>query len=86
MIHIELMTELRVALQEALRHVSDGQQVILTADGVEIGAMIPMGDLDLLHEVEDAMDRELIEEARAEIVAGGETTITLEEMRNELHL
>ena len=48
--------------------------------------MIPMGDLDLLHEVEDAMDRELTEEARAERIAGGEQTITLEEMRNELHL
>ena len=60
--------------------------MILTANGVEIAAMIPMGDLDLLHEVEDAMDRELTEEARAERIAGGEQTITLEEMRNELHL
>ena len=86
MIHIELMAEQRAALQEVLRCVSDGQQVVLMADGVELAAMIPMGDLDLLHEVEDAMDRELIEEARAEWVAGGEPTITLEEMRNELNL
>lgn len=86
MIRIELLAEQRAALQEALRQVSDGQQVILTTDGVELAAMIPMGDLDLLNEVEDAMDRELIEEARAEIVAGEEQTITLEEMRNELRL
>jgi hypothetical protein len=73
-------------LKEVLKQVVGGGQVILTAEGVELAAMIPMGDLDLLHEVEDAIDRELIEEARAESAAGGDQIITLEEIRNELHV
>lgn len=48
--------------------------------------MIPMGDLDLLEQVEDALDGELIDEARAEMAARGEQTVTLEELRKELDL
>jgi len=86
MIHIELSANQRTALKAALRQVADGQQVVLTADGVELAAMIPMGDLDLLEQVEDALDSELIEEARAEMAASGDKTVTLEELRNELDL
>jgi hypothetical protein len=86
MIHIELSANQRAALKAALRQVADGQQVVLTADGVELAAMIPMGDLDLLEQVEDALDGELIDEARAEMAARGEKTVTLEELRKELDL
>lgn len=86
MIHIELSANQRAALKAALRQVADGQQVVLTADGVELAAMIPMGDLDLLEQVEDALDGELINEARAEMAASGEQTVTLEELRKELDL
>lgn len=86
MIHIELSANQRAALKAALRQVADGQQVVLTADGVELAAMIPMGDLDLLEQVEDALDGELIDEARAEMAASGEQTVTLEELRKELDL
>ena len=86
MIHIELSANQRAALKAALRQVADGQQVVLTVDGVELAAMIPMGDLDLLEQVEDALDGELIDEARAEMAASGEQTVTLEELRKELDL
>ena len=86
MIHIALSVNQRAALKAALRHVADGQQVVLTADGVELAAMIPMGDLDLLEQVEDALDGELIDEARAEMAASGEKTVMLEELRKELDL
>ena len=86
MIHIELSANQRAALKAALRQVADGQQVVLTADGVELAAMIPMGDLDLLEQVEDALDGELIDEARAEMAARGEQTVTLEALRKELDL
>ena len=86
MIHIELSANQRAALKAVLRQVADGQQVVLTADGVELAAMIPMGDLDLLEQVEDALDGELIDEARAEMAASGEKTVTLEELRQELDL
>jgi antitoxin (DNA-binding transcriptional repressor) of toxin-antitoxin stability system len=86
MIRIELSTYQRDTLKGALQHVANGQQIILTADGIELAAMIPMGDLDLLQEVEDALDSELIDGARAEMVSSGEKTITLEELRKELDL
>ena len=86
MIHIELSANQRAALKAVLRQVVDGQQVVLTADGVELAAMIPMGDLDLLEQVEAALDGELIDEARAEMAASGEKTVTLEELRQELDL
>ena len=86
MIHIELSAKQRAALKAALHQVADGQQIILTADGVELAALIPMGDLDLLQQVEDALDGELIDEARAEMAASGEKTVTLEELRQELDL
>jgi hypothetical protein len=86
MIHIELTAKQRAALRVVLRQVADGQQIILTADHVELAAMIPMGDLDLLQEVEDALDRELIDEARAEKPSSGEKTMALEELRKELDL
>ena len=86
MIHIELSAKQRAALKAALQHVANGQQVVLTADSVELAAMIPVGELDLLQEVEDAIDGELIHEARAEMVASGETTVTLEQLQKELDL
>ena len=46
MTRIELSADQRAALKEALQQVADGEQVILTAEGVELAAMIPMGDLD----------------------------------------
>jgi len=69
MIRLELTAKQRAALKVALRQVADGQQIILTAEGVELAAVIPMGDFDLLQEVEDVLDSELIHEARAEMVA-----------------
>jgi len=86
MTRIELSADQQAALKEALKQVADGQQVILTANGVELAAMIPMSDLDLLHEIEDALDSELINEARAEMAASGEKAISLEELRQELNL
>ncbi len=86
MIRIELTAKQRTALKAALEQVADGQQIILTTDGVELAAMIPMSDLDLLQEVEDALDSELVDEARAEMVASGEKAISLEELRKELDL
>jgi prevent-host-death family protein len=86
MTRIELSADQQAALKEALKQVADGQQVILTANGVELAAMIPMSDLDLLHEIEDALDSELINEARAEMSASGEKAISLEELRQELNL
>lgn len=47
MIRIELSAAQRAALKEALKQVADGGQVILTAEGVELAAMIPVRDLDL---------------------------------------
>ena len=49
MTHFELSADQRVALQEALKQVADGGQVILTAEGVDLAAMIPMRDLNLQH-------------------------------------
>lgn len=46
MIRIELTAKQQAALQAALQQVADGQQIILTADGVELAAMIPMNDLE----------------------------------------
>ena len=86
MTRIELSADQQAALKEALKQVADGQQVILTAHGVELAAMIPMGDLDLLQEIEDALDSELINEARAEMASSGEKAISLEELRQELNL
>lgn len=86
MIRIELTAQQRAALTTALGHVADGQQIILTAAGVELAALIPMGDLDLLQEVEDVLDGELIHEARAEMATSREQTITLDELRKELDL
>ena len=86
MIRIELTDKQRAALKAALGQVADGQQVILTAHGVELAAMIPMGDLDLLQEIEDALDSELINEARAEMASSGEKAISLEALRQELDL
>jgi hypothetical protein len=64
MIHIELTAKQRAALKMALGHVADGRQIILTANNVQLAALIPMGDLGLLQEVEDVLDGELIHEAR----------------------
>jgi prevent-host-death family protein len=50
MTRIELSADQQAALKEVLKQVADGQQVILTAHGVELAAMIPMGDLDLQQE------------------------------------
>jgi prevent-host-death family protein len=86
MTRIELSTDQQAALKETLKQVADGQQVILTSNGVELAAMIPMGDLGLLHEIEDALDSELINEARAEMASSGEKTISLEALRQELNL
>ena len=47
MTRIELSADQRAALKTALQQVADGEQIILTADGVELAAMIPMGDLNL---------------------------------------
>ncbi len=69
MIRVELTTDQRAALKTVFGHVADGQQLILTADGVELAALIPMSDFDLLQEIEDTLDSELIEEVRAERVA-----------------
>jgi len=46
MTRIELSAEQQAALKETLKQVADGGQVILTAEGVELAAMIPMGDLE----------------------------------------
>lgn len=46
MIRIELTAKQRAALKTALGQVADGQQVVLTSDGVELAAMIPMENLD----------------------------------------
>lgn len=86
MIRIELTAKQRTALKAALKQVADGQQIILTVDGIELAAIIPVSDLDLLQEVEDALDSELIDEARAEMAASGEKTISLEELRKEFDL
>ena len=50
MTRIELSADQQAVLKEALKQVADGGQVILTADGVELAAMIPMGDLGLQQE------------------------------------
>lgn len=47
MIRIELSADQHAVLKAALKQVADGEQVILTAEGVELAAMIPMGNLDL---------------------------------------
>jgi len=86
MSRIELSTDQQAALKEALKQVADGQQVILTSNGVELAATIPMGDLDLFHEIEDALDSELIDEARAKMASSGEKAISLEELRQEFNL
>jgi len=86
MIRIEFSADQQTAMKEALKQVADGQQVVLTSNGVELAAMIPMGDLDLLHEIEDALDSELINEARAEMASSGEKAISLEALRQELNL
>ena len=86
MTRIEFSADQQAAMKGALKQVADGQQVVLTSNGVELAAMIPMGDLDLLHEIEDALDSELINEARAEMASSGEKAISLEELRQELNL
>ncbi|ETX03487.1 MAG: hypothetical protein ETSY1_47085 (plasmid) [Candidatus Entotheonella factor] len=86
MIRIELTAKQQAELKAALQQVADGQQIILTADGVELAALIPMGDFDMLQEAEDTLDSELIDEARAEMVASGEKPVTLEELRKDLDL
>lgn len=47
MTRIELSADQQAALKTALKQVADGEQVILTADGVELAAMIPTAHLDL---------------------------------------
>ncbi len=47
MIRIALTAKQQAALKAALQQVADGQQVILTADGIELAALIPIADLDL---------------------------------------
>jgi prevent-host-death family protein len=46
MTRIELSADQRAALKDALKQVADGGQVILTAEGVELAAIIPMSDLE----------------------------------------
>ncbi len=80
MIYIELTEKQRVALTNILDKVADGQHVVITtAEGIELAGVIPMGDLDVLHEVGDEIDGVIAEEALAE--PGG--TITLEEFERE---
>jgi antitoxin (DNA-binding transcriptional repressor) of toxin-antitoxin stability system len=45
---VELSAEQQAALhlQAALQQVADGRPIILTAEGVELAALIPMKDLD----------------------------------------
>jgi hypothetical protein len=42
MIRIELTAKQRAALKMALGHVADGRQIILTANNVQLAALIPM--------------------------------------------
>ena len=56
-------------LEEALRLVADGERVIVTINGVEVG-MIPA---DEVAEIEAAEDRHWNEAAEAALAEGGET-------------
>jgi len=50
MIRIEPTAKQRAALKVALKQVADGQQIILTADDVELAAMILIADPDFQQE------------------------------------
>jgi len=50
MTRIELSADQQAVLKEALKQVADGGHVILTAAGVDLAAMIPIGDLGLQQE------------------------------------
>jgi prevent-host-death family protein len=77
------VTEARDHLADVVNRVAySGEGIILTRRGRRLAAIVPVAVLDALEAAEDRIDIEAAEESYAE---AGED-ITLDQMREELHL
>ena len=86
------MAEHRVACAEAkesfddlvVRATKDKERVVLTRRGKRVAALVPIADLDFLEAIEDRLDAEEFERAKAEFERSGEPAIPLEEVVRRL--
>ncbi|MBI4815518.1 MAG: type II toxin-antitoxin system prevent-host-death family antitoxin [Deltaproteobacteria bacterium] len=62
------------------------ERVILTRQGKDLVAMVPVEDLELLEALEDRLDNELADKAIAEMEAKGEKPVDLATVKRELGL
>jgi prevent-host-death family protein len=79
------ITEVRHNLAEIINQVAyGGDRVVITRHGKQLVALVPIGDYELLEELEDRIDLEKTRTALAEAKAQG--TIPWEQVKGELGL
>lgn len=77
--------EARDRFSEVVNEAAYGaERVVLTRHGKDVAAVVPMSDLELLHELERIIDVEEARKALAE--AKGAATITLNKLKEELDI
>lgn len=78
--------EARSRFSEVVNEAAYGaERVVLTRHGKNIAALVPISDLELLHELERIIDVEEAKKALIEATTTGET-ITLDKLKKELGL
>ena len=75
-------SDARANLAELCERAAHGERVIISRSGKSRVALVPLEDLELLHSLEDELDLELAQQARAR--AREEGTATLEEVATRL--
>ncbi len=80
----EAASEVRKDFAEALNRVAYGRErIILHRRGKDVAALVPIGDLELLEQIEDILDSR---EAASRIADPNEAVIPYESVRKELDL
>jgi prevent-host-death family protein len=80
----EAASNVRKDFAEALNRVAfGGERIILHRRGKDVAVLVPMGDLELLEEIEDILDSR---EAALRIANPNEAPIPYERVRKELDL
>jgi len=68
------------------RATKDKERVILTRRGKRVAALVPIDDLDFLEAIEDRLDAEEYQRAKAELERSGQPAIPWDEVEAELGL
>lgn len=77
--------DLRAGLSDALGRVAYGRErLVVTRQGKQVAALVPIDDLRLIEELEDLRDAETADRALADFRASGEQVIPLDDVADEL--